>query len=918
MKLMKKIIKLLQNTRVLLTIALSFFVASTQAQVEKFALSDFGGNVQPIPQNFCEFGNALYFTARNSNSRYVLWKMDTELKKFEQLSFSSMGGNIDPNPTFLTQFDGALYFSAADAYLNRMLWKLDENGISKVSLIDFGTGTNPYVNNLYAFNESLFFNAKNRNGDVTLWKLDKEGVASEINFESFGGNRMPDAKNYQVFNNNLYFNAKNIDGINVLWKSDGQTFKQIDLPKQIAGTNPNPKYLTATNDKLFFSAIDNRNNSVLWQVDKNDEVQLFDLFAKGSNINPTPEYLCFAHNYLYFKVTDIYSNVCLWRITNNGDVEKVQIIEQGGNANPIPNFMTQVDDNLYFRARDKNNNWHLWYIGSNGKIKKIPFTDAGGDLNPAPNNFFEMEGKLYFSAKDKNSNYQLWRFTNNFVSSSWNGQWSNGLPNRNTDVTIESDFELNPEMGNFECLDLDIAEGASFVIDKNTTATVYGNLINKGQFEIENDELVNSGSVIFFGEVNNKENGLMFMNKNIEHAWNLMSSPMKQFRYENNIYHLYTYIENSVGNKAGWFAQETNFDWNTAKGYLLNTDATGSQIEFSGLFNSESMELPVNKQVYGFNLVGNPYPSALNWASSDWKDKGNVSSILYTYSNDLDNYTYFADANGEFYPGGILNNANGIIEPTQAFFVLAKSGIGSFKISSLAQVHSKQNNPVTKSYKTIEYFVLKVKNGTYSDETSIRFIPNTSAGFDSEYDAMKLYSFNSLVPQIFTYTDVTWNSLAINSQSKPYAGLNIPVGFKAPTGTYTISAKEFNLTSDLSVVLKDNKLNIEVDLTNLNYTFQHSEYDDPARFVIYFKTTVGIEELSQFDGTIYSAKNELFVSTNSHEEFNIEVFDIRGSKLYSDSFSSNFHKAFNFATGNYIVKLNSQEGSYVKKVHLQN
>jgi len=917
MKNMIQTIKLLHNARVMFTLALSIVFASSQAQVEKFSLSDFGGNVQPIPQNFCEHNNSLYFTARNANSRYVLWEMNTELKQFKELSFSSIGGNLDPNPTFLTHFNNALYFSAADTYLNRMLWKLDDKGIAKVSLIDFGTGTNPYVSNLFAFGENLFFNAKNRNGDLTYWKMNKEGIASEINFESFGGNRMPDVKNYHVFNNNLYFNAKNIDGINVLWKFDGQTYKQIALPKEIAGTNPNPKYLTSAHGNLFFSAIDNRNNTVLWQVDANDVVKSVDLFTSGSSINPTPEYLCFAHNYLYFKVTDINSNVCLWRIDANNKVEKLQIIEQGGSANPIPNFMTQVDDNLYFRARDKNNNWHLWYIGHNGKVKKIPFTDAGGDLNPAPNNFFELNGKLYFSAKDKNSNYQLWRFTNNFVSSSWNGNWSNGLPNRNTDVTIESDFQLTPEMANFECLDLDIAANTSFEVSKNATATVYGNVLNKGQFEAQGDGS-NSGSIIFHGEVNNKDNGQMYMNKSIVYNWNLMSSPMKQYYYQSSDYHLYSYVENSIGNKAGWFAQEPNFDWNTAKGYLLNTNATGSEIEFTGLFNSESIEIPINKQVYGFNLVGNPYPSALNWASSDWKDKGNVSSILYSYSNDLENYTYFAEANGEFYPGGILNNATGIIEPMQAFFVLAKSSLGSFKISNLAKVHSKQNKSVAKTYKTIEYFVLKVKNQNYSDETSIRFIPSTGAGFDAEYDALKLFSFNSQVPQLFTYTDVSWNSLAINSQNKPYAGLNIPIGFKAPTGSYTISAKEFNFTSNLSVVLKDNKLNIEVDLTNLNYTFQHGEFDDPARFVIYFKTTVGIEKLSQFDGTIYSSRNELFVSTDLQEEFNIEVYDIRGSKLYSDTFSNEFHKTFDFATGNYIVKLNSQTGSYVKKIYFQN
>jgi len=905
---MKNYKKLLQKSKIGLTIILVFAVFFAQAQVEEFNLLAFGANKNPIPQNFCQFNNSIYFTAKNGNNRYVLWQMEDEQNSFKEISFSSVGGNLDPNPTYLTSFNNALYFSAADVSLNRVLWKLTSNGVEMVSLINFGTNTNPYVSNLYAFGDVLFFTAKTRNGDITFWQMNLEGIASEIAFEQYGGSRTPDAKNFAVFNNALYFNAKDVNGISVLWKYDGNGFTEITLPSNVIGTNPNPKYLTATNDRLYFSALDYRNNNSLWYLDINDQVALYDMVAAGSSMNPNPEYLCFANNYLYLKATDLASNMLLWRIDAQHNAKPVSLVAQGGNVNPVPNFMTQVDNNLYFRARDKNNNWHLWYLSKNDKIKKISFAETNANQNPTPNNLFVMGNKLYFTAKDKDANYQLYRFTENFVISNWNGSWSNGIPNRNTDVVILSDYKTSTEMPHFECLDLDIAEGVSFTIDLNTATSVYGNLVNSGTLKLANQ----TSSLIVYGEQSNTENGNMQSSKNIVNWWSLVSSPIMNYEHTNSGTISYSYVENSIGNKVAWQENQDQFSWANAKGFLFNAQENPN-IEFNGLFHYESLQFAVNKEVYGFNLVGNPYPSALDWTSTAWTDKGNVSAIKYSYSCAKENYTYFAS--NTQYAGGVLNGATSFIDPMEGFFVLAKSGIGSFKISNLAKAHKDFTEKGVHTGTEIDYCILNVANQNYSDETSIRFINSTTMDFDVDYDAYKLFSFNKLIPQIYTYTNATWNSLAINSQTRAYAGLIIPVGFKAADGTYTLTAKEFafNLT-DFKPILKDNKENKEIELENLNYTFNHNNLDNPDRFSIVFKSTVGIEELSNSDNSIYTFNNQLFIHTSNLDATELEIYDISGKKLFTDNFTTNYENLFDFGTGNYIVKIRTNNEIKVKKV----
>src|SRR6267378_3327803 len=60
---------------------------------------------------------------------------------------------------------------------------------------------------------------------------------------------------------------------------------------------------------------------------------------------------------------------------------------------------------------------------------------------------------------------------------------------------------------------------------------------------------------------------------------------------------------------------------------------------------------------------------------------------------------------------------------------------------------------------------LKVSGNSYSDETVIRFLEGASPGFDSNYDAWKLFSPNQNVPSIFT-KEKTGKAVSVNATGK--------------------------------------------------------------------------------------------------------------------------------------------------------
>ena len=133
---------------------------------------------------------------------------------------------------------------------------------------------------------------------------------------------------------------------------------------------------------------------------------------------------------------------------------------------------------------------------------------------------------------------------------------------------------------------------------------------------------------------------------------------------------------------------------------------------------------------------------------------------------------------------------------------------------------------------------IKIAGGSFSDETIIRFHSEATNGFDSNYDAWKLFSSNVSAPSIFTKDSLS-DLLAINAMPELNASVTTDVYMKiGAAGIYSISASELGaFDTEIKITLKDVITNKIYDLrTNSTYTISLPAIaeTDPAHFQVLF------------------------------------------------------------------------------------
>ena len=222
----------------------------------------------------------------------------------------------------------------------------------------------------------------------------------------------------------------------------------------------------------------------------------------------------------------------------------------------------------------------------------------------------------------------------------------------------------------------------------------------------------------------------------------------------------------------------------------------------------------------GWNFIGNPYTSALDWNNAGW-DKTSIDGAIY-YNLGTNNYAYYVS-------GGGVNGGSQIIPMGQGFFVHANSGAASLKIPLTARVH---NNSVL-NYKSgvtmqdnsvVDQLRLQISSNNLFDETLLRFMDGATPDFDSNFDAFKKYTAVSQQPFIYFLTDVTNYELAINSMPPLQTlidSFEIKLAYRCQTaGTFTITNTQFDFSKYPNIYLYDNVTGTTTNLTTTKtYTF---------------------------------------------------------------------------------------------------
>jgi hypothetical protein len=309
------------------------------------------------------------------------------------------------------------------------------------------------------------------------------------------------------------------------------------------------------------------------------------------------------------------------------------------------------------------------------------------------------------------------------------------------------------------------------------------------------------------------------------------------------------------------------------------------------------------------SLLGNPYPSAIEW-NNNWTTS-NIDATIYVYDGSAGQYLVWNRTLGT----GTM--PNGEIPPAQGFWLKANGSSPAVTIPQNERIHTGEAYYKSASDNTITF---EVSGNDYSDKLLINFNSSATEAFDSEFDAYKLYGIAE-APQIYTTMggeDLTLNSLPI----KTY--MNIPMGFETELdGKFILSSEGLEMFKNKGRLYLEDKLLNEMNPIDENtmYKFYATSSDDADRFNLHIKLyndeNISADKSSGID--IFAVNKDIYVSLGEHYNSDIYVFDLMGRLITKQAGIANSMKVIPVQSnkGMYVVKVVDNGEIYSKKIYLK-
>jgi hypothetical protein len=315
--------------------------------------------------------------------------------------------------------------------------------------------------------------------------------------------------------------------------------------------------------------------------------------------------------------------------------------------------------------------------------------------------------------------------------------------------------------------------------------------------------------------------------------------------------------------------EASNFSLVPGKGYLYakkgndtyNFTLTGTPYTGDGEIG---LDYDDNAEFPGWNLVGNPF--------------GNSAEISDDY--------YEINSDGS----ELIVNEDYVVDAMQGVFVIAENSESTVIFEEIEETPS---NPGAKVVLNV------VKNrGNVIDRAIVRFGEGRQLPkFMLNPDNTKLY-----------ITEGNQDFAMVRSAAEG----EMPVSFKAAeNGNYTLSidAEEMNMSY---LHLIDNMTGADIDLlATPSYSFEARTTDYANRFKLSFKANTGVEEnatstFAYYNGSAWNISNM--------GEATLQVVDMMGRVLSSETISGNVSISLNQPAGVYMLRLVNGDKTMVQKV----
>lgn len=373
-------------------------------------------------------------------------------------------------------------------------------------------------------------------------------------------------------------------------------------------------------------------------------------------------------------------------------------------------------------------------------------------------------------------------------------------------------------------------------------------------------------------------------------------------------------------------------DLTVGTGYVARMGAN-TTVNFSGtgLYTGDkliSLTYNTGDVKSGFNLIGNPYPSFLDWKAVTLPASVMPTIWVRSFSGSAMGFDTYNASTG----AGVSSNGNTVtqyIAPMQAFWVEvnAPSTITVTNAMRYAQDQTTNGNKLKApavNATAQQLLRLQVTNGTNSDESIIAFNANASDAYD-RYDSHKMANNEATLPEIYTLAGS--DQLAINCLKSLTSNEVIPLGFTTgEANTFTLKVTQAdNFDADTKIILKDNVQNTERDLTDgTPYSFTSDITSSADRFSIVFRSasaTTGLDSNADNNPLflVYRGSNnriKINYNGNLSTDVTVSVYNTVGQKLQSKRITSTNTEMTALCSGVYLVSVTTDGKSITKKVIL--
>lgn len=544
----------------------------------------------------------------------------------------------------------------------------------------------------------------------------------------------------------------------------------------------------------------------------------------------------------------------------------------------------------------------------------------------------------------------------------WNGtQWSrNTAPIDSDKVIIDGNYD-SAVNGSFQACQCEIKSGAKLTVAAGNPVTVSDWMVNNGIVSVQNDasfvqvkdENSNSGTGTYeiHRDAMMKRLDYTYWGSPVEAQQLKAFSPLTvatrfyTYRESTDLFETVDYNQNFIPGK-GYAIRAAN----TNPSSTYSTTAVVHPYVFRGTVNNAKITTPLSytpvtdpmtglHAVAGYNLVGNPYPSNINFRKLYQNNNTKIQNKAYFWTNT--NPTS-ATPQGSTYDGanyatltatGGAAATNSLKIPTeyikvgQGFMVQAKPGNNNVNLEFSNSIRDNRpdhssvfyNKGLSGTTDQLDRFWLKLTTPSGNFNTLlIGYVDGATDGIDDDYDA-QVFKMGS---DVF-YSTVNDEKLIIQGRSYPL-NTNDVVKLGAvmyETGNHTISLlnKEGVFDGTQTIYLKDKLTGIETNLSISDYVFSAEQGTSAGRFEIRYlpEAILGASDsTAKGDVEVYRDGNAFVIRSHKEEIKSVEVYDSSGRMVRSNKNKAKEIRmdAEALSNGVYILKIEQQDQQITKKV----